>query len=360
MKKLFIATCIFFTSLITLAQESEDFQLSSYQITINKASDEAIKAINAFEGKEEIKVVFGKNISQEGFSKACKAFPWIKEMEVSYGNENINDISAMSEMKGLRSVTFKSLKATKEKPLDLISISQSKNLENLDFYATKVINTEALNNLTMLKEVSFYMSSVSSIDFVKSTPALTKLNLYGTGHTFENYAPLSSLPQLKELNIYMNPQATDENLKILESLTELRSLSMSNNNYATTLSFLKNSKDLRELRANWCDKLEDFTVLAQLTKLEFLYLSKTSLSTIDFLNKNDRITDLDISKTEVTDLTPIKDATTIKSLNISGLEVEDVTFISNYPTMYSLKLPESVPEDQISKIKESHPKLRIR
>jgi len=359
MRQLFLVLLLT-TTYNCFSQESEDYQISSYQITINKATDEAIDAVNNYEGKEEIKVVFGKEITQEDFSKACMAFPWIKEMEVSYGNEKINDISAMSEMKDLRSLTFKSLKATKEKPLDLKAISQSLNLEKIDCYATKVVNTNALANLTKLKEVSFYMSSVASIDFVKETPALTKLNLYGTGHTFKNYEPLTNLAQLKELNIYMNPQATDENLKALESLTELRSISMSNNNYATTLNFLKNSEKLRELRANWCDKISDFSVLKELNMLEILHLSKTQLSSIDFLKDNNRISDLDISKTKVSDLGPIKDATTIKSLNISGLEVDDVTFISNYPRMWSLKLPETVSDSQIAKIKESHPDLRIR
>ena len=43
---------------------------------------------------------------------------------------------------------------------------------------------------------------------------------------------------------YMNPQASDEQLKVLVNLTTLEEIRMSNNKMVTSLSFLKNAQPL--------------------------------------------------------------------------------------------------------------------
>lgn len=354
-----LSGCIIFTAILSYAQEVADYEITSYRISLSKATDEAINAINSHEGKENIPFIFDQTCSQEDFARACEAFPWMKQLEVAYGNELINDISPMKDMKNLESVIFKSLKSSKEKPLNLEALKQSAGLTKLDFYATKVSNTDALANLKKLEDVSFYMSGIESIDFVKGTPQLTKLNLYGFGHTFKNYEPLTSLSQLTELDIYMNPQATDENLKVLEKLTTLTKIAMSNNKVATSLDFLKNCKDMMEIRASWCEKLADFSALEGMEKLKMLEVSGSRLTSIDFLKGNRWITVLDISDTKVTDLSPLKDCTSINTLKVSGLPVDDVLFVKEYPNMWSLEVPSSISDAQITSIKEVHPNLRI-
>ena len=72
--------------------------------------------------------------------------------------------------------------------------------------------------MTKLKKARFFSSEIDSIEFVKNTPELESLNLHGIGHTFKNYEPLCELKKLKDLDIYMNKQATDENLALLVKL----------------------------------------------------------------------------------------------------------------------------------------------
>ena len=48
------------------------------------------------------------------------------------------------------------------------------------------------------------MAAVDSLEFLRSTPDVQKLNLYGAAHTFKSYEPVSKLLKLRELNVYMN------------------------------------------------------------------------------------------------------------------------------------------------------------
>jgi len=342
MKKILLLISIWNSFVLsTQAQEDPiDFKINSYSIIINHVTPEAIEAINNAEKKENVNVVIGKVASQQDFDLACKNFPWIKTLEVSRNNELISNIDAISNLDSLTTLGFNSLKSTEETPLDLGPLAKLMALTEINFYATRVANTEALGGHDQLKNVSFYMSDVNSISFLESTPNVEKLSLYGFGHTFKNYDSVAQLKNLKELNIYMNKQATDEALEVLKSLSSLEVIRMSNDKQVTSLDFLENNVNMQEIRANWCDSLTNFSALAKMKNLRVLEISDTGIENLDVIDGLTNITDLDISRTKVKDLDPLKNCLSLGSINISQTDIVDISPLFDFlfhPFMYLLK-----------------------
>ena len=360
MKKvsLFLLLAIVHVCISYSQDEVKDYEFKYGQLQINHTSKKVFQEIMEIEGVEDKEVSITKLVTQEDFDNVCSNLPWIKKLEVGR-NENITDISSLAKLKSLESLNLRGLKASEEKPFDLAPLSKLTNLKKIEFYATKVTNTDALKSLVNLTYVSLYMSAVSSIDFLKSTPEVTYLSLYGFEHTFVNYEPVTGLKKLEELDIYMNKQASDENLAVLKSLTNLKKISMSNNKIATSLDFLENCHQLEEINASWCRNLEDFSALYNMKNLKTLKVSDSKLTNLDMIGETCTLENIDISGTQVTDISKLAPCTKLSSIDISETEIKDISPLYNTEKIWSLEVSPDVPQEQIDKLKSLQPKIRI-
>lgn len=390
---------------IFAAKKNKDFEISWGRFNIHKATPAALKELKSTpKDKQASTVVLVCNECTDDDLKKICTVPWIRTLEIQYGNENISDISPLANLKELKSLSLKSLKKSKEKPIDLKPLKDLENLEKIDFYATRVKNTDGLAKCTKLKDISFYMSAVDSIDFLKNTPDVEKLDLYGFKHTFKDYKPVAGLKKLKELNVYMNEQATDENLAVLSALTALEKYSTSNNKDFTSFDFLKNCKNMKRIDAAWCSKLKDISALAGMENLKNLDVRDSIIDSIDVLKGKKKLDQLNISGTKVTDLSPIKDCTLMRMLyfgktgiknlsplknmkNLSFVEfndtpVSDLTPLSECNDLYNMDfqntkvkdlspllnikrlgkiaVSKDIPQNEIDKIKKKFPKCRVK
>lgn len=345
---------------LTNAQEkTKDYKINTYSITINHFTPELITAINSLENKGGRKVVISKEINQSDFKKICEEFTWISNFEVGSRNEHIVSIEPISNLKSLKKLRLSSMQASKETPINLQPLETLTGLIDIDFFATRVTNTDILKNLNQLQHVSLYMSSVSSISFLKKTPNIEKLSLYGFGHTFENYKPVSGLKALKELNIYMNKQATDENLEVLKSLTTLREIQMANDLNVTSLNFLENNVNIEEIHATWCANLSDFSALSNFKKLKILSFQDTKLEGLDMLKGITTLTSIDVSKTKIKDISFLKNCLNLETIKISKTLVDDISPLFECKNIWTIELSSIVPEEQIEKLKSLNPKMSV-
>ncbi|AZQ64731.1 hypothetical protein EI427_21135 [Flammeovirga pectinis] len=361
MKKITLITFLFILVNISVnaQKETKSFNISPFNITINHLTTEAIEAINSTENKEKLTVIVGNIATQSDFDLTCEKFPWILELEFANRNEHINNISAISNLKSLKVLNLRWLEASQEKPIDLEPLRNLINLIELDCYNTHVTNTDALGNLTKLEDVSFYMSAVNSISFLYKTPNVKGLSLYGTDHTFENYEPVASLKELQYLNIYMNPQATDNALRVLESLTNLRKIEMANSKEVTSLNFLKNNTNIEEIHANWCNKLIDFSALSGMRSLKELEFTETKLEHLDMLKKITTLVDVDISETNVKNISFLKKCQDLEYLEISETPIQEISPLFKCEKLIRVELSSNIPDKQVQKLKSLNPNITI-
>ena len=276
-----------------------------------------------------------------------------------WSNESIDSFAPLAQVKGLKTLHMMSLKASQKQPLDLAPLAGLTDLEDLDLYGTHVKNTAALAGLKKIKSLSFYMSNVDAIDCVASMENLETLSLYGFEHTFKDYRPLVGLKKLKDLNVYMNKQATDPLLAPLAALASLESIHMANDSSITTLAFLKGSKGMKTISANWCRGLKDISALEGMDQIEALELDDTPISDIGVLAGKAHLRTLAIPGTKVTDLTPLAKCGELQMLNIAKTPVKDLSPLTACTKLTQLQVPDTVPQDQIDALKKALPKLRV-
>jgi hypothetical protein len=339
-KKIFSTYLLCLTSL--LADQS---QFAKYSTNINEYTSETRSKVKRIEAKADYSFRIGKEIDQKTFAKICSDIQWTRNLSTQYGNKNLDSFAPLEKLKDLRS--FEAINWTKSEDgaIDLEALSSLTKLENLNFYATKVHNTPALKNLTRLKTLSLYMSSVKDLSFLENLTELEELDLYGFKHSFKDYAPLKNLVKLKKLNTYMNPQATNENLKVLTHLTALEEFSSSNNSAITHINFLNQARELVILKLKWCRKLGNIEALKNCAKLKNLDLTDTEIKNISVLQNKIHLNDLDIAGTQVTDLSPLKSCKQLQVLDISGTAITDLSALSSCPNLRSLNLSKTKIED---------------
>lgn len=372
----------FVTAALAQDKPTADFEKRwGGRILVHKLTDATLAAIaESAKEKGEVRLQIGKTCTQEDFAK-CAAIEGIAEIEIEHNNEHVDSFAPVAKMPSLRKFTARSLVKSKKTPIDLAPFAGLKKIEFVDFYATRVKNTDALAGLESLTYVSFYMSAVDSIDFLNTTPNVKELTLYGFGHTFKDYTPVLSLKKLKDIDIYMNKQATDELLAPLAAITTIESIRMSNSRQITNLGFLAGSDGLRDLNAAWARKLTDASAIADckeirdidlrdslltsadlfagFPKLGRLDISGTKITDITPLGKCAELTSLDLAETDIADLGPLATCAKLRSLDITKTKVTDLTPLAKLPNLAGLKVSPTVSQEQIDKLKAALPKLDV-
>ena len=384
MRGLLIAffAAFFFTSLVCFgenhlnAQEPKpDFEFKSSYLSINKWNPAVIEELKKLDSnKQPTKVRIEETAGYDALENVA-TWDWVKNLTIS--SDTISKLDPIEKMTSLTKLELRSMDQAREKPIDLAPLSKLSNLEQLDCFATRVSNPDALASLKKLKFIKLYMASVDSIDFVSALPELEDVNLYGFKHTFEDYQPLVKLEKLKKLDVYMNKQATDEKLAALSNLKTLESIHLSNCKKFTNFDFLKNSPNMKTVNANWCEGLKDASALAGLPKLESLNLMRFPLEDVSFLSglvnlqrlnldevkttnvdmlaKLVNLKSLSLRNSKVSNIGGLKNAKNLSRLNLYGSPVDNINDLAGLPALYSLDLRETNVTDFAAL--ESCPKL---
>lgn len=361
--RLSFLACVVAPFLCSLAADQPDFRVQgNNRIEVRRVSEDTLAALAKVEDKSAAQVRVAPECSHKDFAALC-ALGWIEELELKMGNENITSFEPLAQLPALRIFTARGVPASKEKPFDLHPLAGLTKLQKLDFYATRVRNTAALKNLERLISVSFYMSAIDSLEFLRGTPEVRKLNLYGSAHTFSGYEPLLALPKLTDLDIYINPQATDEKLAVLTKLTTLRRISMSNCHEVTSLDFLANCRNMRQIRANWCRNLVDISAVQGMDLLEELNIDKAPVTDITCITGKTHLRRLSLHGIQVKDISPVATCVNLERLNLSGMPLTDLSPLHALeldPPRYLHLSKDTVPADQLKALRERMPTVDFR
>jgi internalin A len=331
-------------------------------ININHITPEAIDSLEKINTKRFKSITFNKSANQADFNWVCDKFRGIKRIMIESSNDSIADISKIAQLDSLEELLALHLATSHDSPIDLAIISELTELTTINFNSTHVANTEALKNLHKLKNVGFYLSEVNAISFLYHTPLVEVLHLHGLSHSIENYEPVANLKELRELAIYMNPQATDTNLVVLKSLNTLRKIQMRSCFKVTTLDFLENNNHLEEIDAGWCSGLKDFSALANFKSLKKLSLDDTNIVDLSDLEGITTLVSVDFSYTDIKDISVLKNCTDLLYVNIEKTQVTDLSPLEKCTNLKRVRVSPNIPnlDQQIEKLIAINPSLEVR
>lgn len=156
------------------------------------------------------------------------------------------------------------------KPLnDISALTRLSELEHLYISSKTLGDLSSLEKLTKLTALAVGCPEVHDLTFIGR---MTKLNWldFNSQHAFSNLSILDKLINLESLYL-AGTQVTD--LSPLENLANINTLGLSNTNI-TDISPLAMLRNLKILFLDECTRIEDFSVLKKLKKLEYLHLHK--------------------------------------------------------------------------------------
>ena len=224
------------------------------------------------------------------------------------------------------------------------------------------ITRQAMQRLTFLdaqsykvKEATGQEGQIENITGLEQATQLTRLWL--TGNRIRDIRLLSRLTQLEELHIWYN-QISD--IGSLAGLKQLRVLEISNNPIndfsplaglvrlqrlgvsVQRINDLRRHVDLTRLQSlrlhGSGNQIEDLRLLANLTQLTNLSISRVQLRDLSFLERLTQLEGLDFFENEISDLKPLANLTQLEGLGLSANEISDLKPLANLTQLRWLNL----------------------
>lgn len=221
---------------------------------------------------------------------------------------------------------------------DLSELSKMPFIENLTLQQGVYENISAISALTNLKNLSIdgVTLTTEELKIIASLPDLRSLSLERCN--LSSITELSAATQLFSLNVSNN---TIRDLEPLSGLTELEHLNISHN-AVTQLTALTGATKLKELDVSFnsvnstvalsgCKSLEtlrieynalnNFDGLDKLSGLKCIYANDNQISDIAHLSAITELSELNIANNAIADLTPIADSIKLSDLNFANNQV---------------------------------------
>ena len=247
----------------------------------------------------------------------------ITEFTVPKEAESLADLARMNYLEKL---TAAGIRADSLQSLSGLTLLQYVDLSGSRFPAADL---SILSSLPDLKTLNLSACGLSTIAGLEGAPSLTCL--YLNNNTLRNLSALSGITTLKEL--YLHHNAIVE-LNALSTLAELETLDLSYNSITTPAG----AADLQKL--TWLDlsnnKLGNLTGMDRLTNLTYLNLGANALTGIDTLAGCVNLTELNVSKNKLTGIDSLKSLSRLKTLDFSYNTVTALPAWAKTGALYSI------------------------
>ncbi|ACB85134.1 leucine-rich repeat domain-containing protein [Natranaerobius thermophilus] len=269
----------------------------------------------------------GENISSlEGLQHAKN----LEDLDIR-GNE-VTDVATLESINDLE------LRISLEQLPDDLSV-----FEDIDKLRVHTSKPEELYPLVELKDdtklsvnISGEVEDISSLAELDNIVKLSITSESGPGgqlyDSIENFAPISELKSLKELEIH---SYKIEDLGFL-NLEDLQKLSLVKNDIKN-IKPLRNLRDLEELTLG-INPIENINALAELDNLEELNLGGTEVTDVSALSELDDLEVLQISNSNISDLFPLKNLENLRVLSANSNPISDISPLSSLEELEELDL----------------------
>ena len=265
----------------------------------------------------------------------------------------VSDFDCLSGMSSLTSIVLEG-SSESDSELGLTGIEKIATLESLDISEFSSFDLMELRNAVQLKSLGVNSSHI--ITNLNGLAGLTNLTrLYLTGGQISDLRPLSTLTNLKVLNLGWN-NITDltglENLtnltdlildgnqiSDLQPLTNLRHLTdlHINGNRITSLTGLEGLTNLTRLSLDG-NQISDLQPISNLTNLEKLSFEENQISDLQSIFKLSNLTYLSLESNQIATLSGLESLTNLTDLYLSGNQISDLQPISNLTNLGALRI----------------------
>jgi len=192
---------------------------------------------------------------------------------------------------------------------------------------------EGLQNAVNLQSLScnFCIIGDEEIAVLEDLTELT--DLYLTDNGISDLTPLRNMTKLRTLNLSNNRVAS---LAPLSGLTQLQSVNLSFNEMTSLDGFYPAS--LESFTARSAGRLEDVSALTGATHLTFLDLYNCNVSDISSIAQSTEMNQLDLEDNFIADISALAGMTKLEYLNFSENQIEDVGPLGNLTELTYLTL----------------------
>jgi internalin A len=182
-----------------------------------------------------------------------------------------------------------------------------------------------------IEELSATSANISNLEGIEYLVHLKELDL--SGNKIEDLSPLSSLKQLRSLNLRCNQI---NNIEAICNLVNLEELCLSSNKIAdiSPLSSLKQLTSLN-LVSNEMNSIEPIGYLVQ---LENLNLASNKITDISPLSSLKQLTYLQLAENEINNIEPISNLGNLRILGLYENKIIDINPLSSLKGLVSLDL----------------------
>lgn len=236
--------------------------------------------------------VAGELINLKGLSS-------LTELSVEGGSLNEQELSAISQLTGLKRLTLSNCGIS-----SIASLSHMNQLEYLDLSGNTIRNLSVIANMQELEELYLNNNAVTDLS---SLATLTKLRILDV-----SYNSLMSIDPI-------------------HSATALTHLNFSHNNVAQ-IQTLSSLLELVELNAGY-NAISDISSISSSVDLEILNISNNSISDISSLSELEKIRNLDFSYNQVEALPQFKKGSQLVTIDGSYNQIKDLKALASLPNL---------------------------
>ena len=296
--------------------------------------------------------------------------------ELELNNEGLTDVTVLGACTALETLSLRGNQIS-----DISSVIDMQGLVSLDISSNSISDLRPLMTLEKLQLLAAADNEIRDIAVVNYLPELRQLDL--SGNSIESFAPLANLKALESLKL-SNCGLGDADLKILASMSSLRSLDITDNEGLTAngvdelkkalpgcevtasdlryvielggktfqsdadsimllssgvsdLSGLENFSALKTLVLT-NNSVSDISPLRDLNGLEELDLYANNISDLSPLAGHSSLKVLDVEKNSISDLSPLSSCTGLRELYLSGNNILGISALSNCKSLEVLEL----------------------
>lgn len=302
-------------------------------------------------GLSEVPNLLSLSLSNCNISGDIAALASLKNLNNLYiSGSNINDGSFLNDLNNLSMFSINDSKILNLKGFG------SKDVYGIDLTGTNVDNPgflEGVNNNVEWVDIS--KRNITDISFLKDCK-----NLRGfIASEMEQNPDLTPLKDVPGIDTFKISGIEDSDLAVLRDKEKLQTVTITNSENLTDVSFLSGKKDMVKLEISSSgvsdisavgdctslkeltlknSKIEDISSFGNLSSMSYLSMEGNPVSDISILKNCKQLDRLILKGTQVEDISALREINVNGSLDLSDTNVADISPIEKYNNIYSLDL----------------------